>query len=219
MIEVFQDKETYLNFDLNITGNNSSPIASLIMDIGSGVQLQFSCKIENSVIHCIIPQISTFIKDSIVSLNGDISLEVIVDGYYYCIWEDTFILKKSIIISANLHNNIEQKIVGSSYIEGIVNSQEKQNIVLAASLKEEKKEEPIIEKEVPVSKEVETVKAVEKKKSVSKFKTIEELYTAISNKHKNAKYIKDAIYKCTSVEEALEKYNDMKEVLILGDSK
>jgi hypothetical protein len=92
-MELFKNKETDLEFKLNLEGNSSSPDARLLIESTGGIFIGVRAHISEGVVSVRVPALASIMKETPSSCN--MLLEVMVDEGYYVPWQEASVPVKS----------------------------------------------------------------------------------------------------------------------------
>lgn len=184
MLELHTDKETHIDFKLNIEGNASTPICRFVLKLNSEISLTLLTTVSTGMISLTVPPLKELLQN--VASSVDAYLEVIVDNSYYIPWNGNITIIEDV--------NIE--------IEPISSTTPRETIEISAILSKMEKAEENEDKEV-LKEEVESEIEINEEKVEVVKEDIEEIKEDIEE-IKEIKEIKKDIEKTKPVEKAID---------------
>jgi len=155
-MELFRDKITNLKFQLNIEGNNETPIVRFVIPLKDNLNFSVDAVVDykgNSA-KVIIPPLKSVITEGHIDSKTKVYLEVMVDDGYFIPWLDDLDVKESLRITANIEHIVDSDL---SEKESTI-----ETINISAALENNNPEETKIEKEEEIVEKVEEEKVEEK---------------------------------------------------------
>ena len=146
MITVDPDKSKVLEFNINITGNKSQPVARLVMPLEENVNLSILGSFHENAIKVILPKLRPYYEQL---MEGTAQLEIIVDGNVFTPWSDKIKFKEQLKVVAEMvsYDEVEDSGIQVSLVSETV---ETEPIVVAPVKKALRKIPKVIEKKEPI---------------------------------------------------------------------
>lgn len=158
MLELHTDKETHIDFKLNIEGNTSTPICRFVLKLNSETSLTLLTTVSTGMISLSVPPLKELLQN--VASSVDAYLEVIVDNNYYIPWNGNITIIEDVNIEVEpISSTIPRETIEISAILSKMEKTEveEQKEVLKEEVESETKE---VEKKIEETEEVKEVKEV-----------------------------------------------------------
>jgi len=108
MLTVDLGKSKLLEFKVSIAGNTQTPSAKLVFPFAENFELSIPAVIKDDIVQVTIPKLKVFHENL---RDGNIQLQVIVDGNIFVPWTDTVEFKEqlNVVAEAVVEKTIESK--------------------------------------------------------------------------------------------------------------